>query len=678
LINVSISSVQFPKILENRSAMIVGTTCLGFVVALAIVDALILSSVTAMEIAGSLMRLVMPMAIIAAVLWRAAELGARWVFQDEGRLASWADRWLQNYWMPFIIVAVAIIVYQLPVLAAQVGILATSLGGGRALGGVLPLGSAKPFYGAAIGMLTDGTIGPLAGQRPLHSLNISTLFLLNGFSRTLVLLTQAALCGLFTGLVGLAIARKFGPAVGLAAWALCFAVAAGTLPSFMSEPSGIWMGHAALVVLIGGAALWSPRILGLGIGALMLAFSARAGAMFLIPALFVAGVILFYKDWQQIRRFLIFGSLATVVALAIPQIAHRLYDDRGGTYQANFGFILYQFAVNGKSWRQVRKDYPDKTSNMRKEELDSFIWSKAIEKINENPSTFVYTFYERLVQSSAEISSGIISATRESVTKSSQEVLTIARKNQLLLILIYFGGLAWLICYCLETWRQRAIAGAIVAGYLASLPFIWLGGSIRPQAATWMLMVLPMAGLLGRRVGGYALARSRRQAPTLWLARGLFVWALVISVTPYIHEQLFSFKRTAEYSPPMQDDEALALLVLGPHVPFVRLRDGSAGTRMIRPDITFAEFKSLFRGKRDDSWLGPYSNGEQLTLAVDNWRSTHRYLWSQPFCMPDRLWVFQATIVHNAKGAYRIRKIVPVQHNGKPFPKDAKLPFNCL
>jgi len=642
-------------------------------VAIFLIGSLILKFPGAVSAVSYLMRAVPLLLIAVGIGWRGLELALSRRIGDQ-----WVLRLLEN---PIAVVALCLLSAFLctwAVLAAQIGII-TSSGIGElvgAIGGVLPLADAKQYLGAAFEMARQGNMGSYAARRPLHSILLSLFFVLSE-GRLSILFIQAMLVGASLGYLCINLARFVGIAASIVVWGTVYLLSLDFLPTFMSESTGMWLGFLGLAITLSGFMRAAPIPLALGLGLIQLGETARPGAFLVVPAFALVG-LWFFRG--QLREALLFGLSFLVclgVSFMVPVLAFALYR-HGGMWMGNLSYILYQLSVGSSDWRQIELDFPHAYETLRGAELYDFIYNKAWEAFINSPltliKTYLYLAYSAVRDMPATLFQNFALALGFNAEQCQANAVCAPLFGNVGPAVLFFSGWVTLVAGSgwSRNWRLAVII--ITLGYIASLPISWLGLSIRPQAATLPLLCLVGAGLLARppKVGA---ALSRQSAGDVV---GMAAYAVVILaiIVPRLAAATSNL-RPPPPRPVVPTDATLKYLIFGPYTPVLRIVAGNGPT--IRPDIPISEFEQVPRVKREPNYFQPTNIGDQIMIGFDARIPLDRVYWSKTFCIPDREWIFLATVVPRwPPYSYQIDSLVPVDRKGVPIPEGAPLPYNCL
>jgi hypothetical protein len=643
-------------------------------------DSLILLSPSALKIAGESVGWISGVLICIAIAWRVAEFFSGLMPPSVGKffLSSNAQEPISPYRL-IVFCFLSAIIFQLPVLGAQVGEQWQAGYSARhgAIAGVLPFSDAKQHYTAGISMPITGKMCPLPARRPIHAANLASLFVLSGYHSFAVLAIQAALCGGILAVTCLYLSRLMGPSLALAVWVLVLRLSEEMLPCFMPATTGLWLGLIGACLIFAWIIHRKTIFVALSLGIFVIAFSARAGALFILPAIFVLGFWDLWKNKGGRPAFLRYFSavlIAFLVAGSIPYALNSVYDTRGGTYQGNASYILYNLAVGGQDWRQVQRDYPDELKKIRgNAALIEFISARTKEAFFSKPHVFFLSMGKPLHSAFVDMPKSYFYRYLKP-SPDSQPQIDIYHSGSPLYFIIFYAGAAFLFFSRALPVSFRFGLLVVLGGYVCSLPFIWLAGNaLRYQAVTWILPAILTAGVLARR-GSFAPPFSKELPAAM--AIGAYIWVIFCIVIPLVHQIIFPFKLTTSVKVELKEKERLGYILVGPHTPVLRMKQEDGLYK--RPDISIKEFRAFPRIIQAQDLFEPYDVGEQLIVALDLRKGVCRYFWSESFCIPDQPWVMQAIISpQSPPHVFRLRDIRPVDFDGRPLNSNI-LPYDCL
>lgn len=271
---------------------------------------------------------------------------------------------------------------------------------GNALAGFLPWNDAAGYYFCAEKFLLGIENTPECGRRPFYAAFLANLLWLTSNGLQPALLLQALIVGAAIVLLTREIARTLNTFATLAAYAVLYLFTTQYAASLtMTENAGLLLGVLGMALLWRTAATpkWRPLLLGI---ALMAAGqNARAGAMFVLPALI--GWIFFHVPGSIQQRLTLssLGVAAIVAAMALTLAPTFIVDGAFNVTQSNFSYSFYGLAVGGKGWTQVMTDHPEIFTQGGGEGAEAKqIYEAAFESILNKPHLFVVGYLKGLLE----------------------------------------------------------------------------------------------------------------------------------------------------------------------------------------------------------------------------------------------------------------------------------------
>lgn len=254
-------------------------------------------------------------------------------------------------WLGF--AALAAVFGLVPVLKATTGLSSDVL-----VAGLLPALDAQSYYVAGLDFLRTGHLTEWATRRPLTAVQLAGLLTLTDQDFRLTQLLLVAGCSAAALLVVTVLYRAWGWVAACLGAVSLFAFIYETLGTTMSESLGFTAGGAAFVLLWEGARKARPSMVLGGMAMLSIGLTARAGALFVLPALAVWAGWRFAKgrrfQWGWAAAALAAGSAGFVVSQALIKTVGA----PGQMAFSNFASTLYGLVVGGEPWTRVFLDAP--------------------------------------------------------------------------------------------------------------------------------------------------------------------------------------------------------------------------------------------------------------------------------------------------------------------------------
>lgn len=263
-----------------------------------------------------------------------------------------------------------------------------------------PISDASGYHGCATALAAKGTMAGFDNdwcvRRVLYVGFLATLLPLSAWSSQIALIAQGVIAALAIGLLAVqarAIAGTLAAVVTVLllagfAWEFVFGL-------FMTEALGFPLALMALALLLAGGADRRWRLAGAVL--LSAALTARAGAMFLLPALLLW---LVWRDWQQPWRRRVVAAALGALAVAAGPLLHFLIvralgidaSNAGGNYAAS----LYALSIGSRDWADAYRDFKPLFAQGEKAAFEQ-IYRIAFDNIAARPEVFVATLWQAML-----------------------------------------------------------------------------------------------------------------------------------------------------------------------------------------------------------------------------------------------------------------------------------------
>lgn len=400
--------------------------------------------------------------------------------------------------------------------------------------GHVPWSDAAGYLISAHNLIFDGELCSGCYRRPISGAFLAAKLAATGFNFNNAMLLQGVIFGLACFFCAASVARSSGVAAGIATFAIVFSYGAYFLPTNMSETLGLTMGAVAFAALWTGVNDNRFYIYTLGLWLFCLSQIVRPGAVLIIPALIIVGMLQF-SDKRALFKLLVMVLLAILPGLFLDKLILFFYGDPSArSTVGNFSYILYGISVGNKGWHQVFVDYPA-INNMSFAVAESFIYGKAIQNITAHPLMLMHGLGEIFEQ-----------ATVNFLPDFKDHVIGGIGKQPLYLMLILpvyvrLSGCDNLNregCALAPKSSNKFFFVAVFVGFLLSLAFIYRDGGIRSIATGVPFVATVIAiGLFPRAIYNFGVLENRsgnsesRQTYHVWgsgILGGLIVLSALI------------------------------------------------------------------------------------------------------------------------------------------------------
>jgi hypothetical protein len=224
------------------------------------------------------------------------------------------------------------------------------------IGGLLPYKDAKNYYFGALQMLNGLPVraGIQAVRRPLFSGLMASLLWLTAGNLKVVIALLGQMAGISLYCSARVVRNSLGPwAAGLFACLMYFYIQP-RVGYAVSEIGGFVLGCWGFSIIWTSASRRSLTGLALGIGTLMAAVSARAGAFFVFPAMVVwAGWVFRGAGRFSIKTAGVFAVIIVLAYLLVNQAFSALLDVRLSDQWGSFAYAMYGQVHGGSGWHSA-------------------------------------------------------------------------------------------------------------------------------------------------------------------------------------------------------------------------------------------------------------------------------------------------------------------------------------
>ena len=260
------------------------------------------------------------------------------------------------------------------------------------IAGLIPFSDANGYFAATHDQAKDGSWNVISLRRPLAAAFRSTMMFAAGFAFANAILLQVGLLACAAFVAARAIGQWRGVYAGLVFFALSYVTVRLFLPTFLTEPLGLFWAMVAIPFLIASLRDGSLKNGLLGFAMVAVALSMRPGAMFVIAAL---GLWLVWRFGENARqRFLTAAYTAGLFVLVVgaSQLASKAYGQDSTVTGSNFSYTLCGLSI-GTAWSGCLDRYEEVKNLTSEKQLTDFLYEKAVENIAAQPEVIVSRLY---------------------------------------------------------------------------------------------------------------------------------------------------------------------------------------------------------------------------------------------------------------------------------------------
>lgn len=254
---------------------------------------------------------------------------------------------------------------------------------GYLIAGLFPFSDAGAYYQEAARLAEGRDFSSWGSRRPLAGFFLSGWFGLSGENLRLALFLMNACAAACLALVVTELRRHLGTvAAALFAW-IMFLFYRRFCGVFSSEIGGITWGLLSLWLFL--RAMHTRQLVSalLGLIALSFASNIRAGALLVLPLLFLWLIWEFRGGRRRLLHLVLGGGLALTAGFTASGIATSAVGAKDGVLFANYAQVLYGVVFDG-DWTKAYADHPV-IDSMSERERTAYLYDLIWTKIKKNP-----------------------------------------------------------------------------------------------------------------------------------------------------------------------------------------------------------------------------------------------------------------------------------------------------
>lgn len=453
-----------------------------------------------------------------------------------------------------------------------------------ALFGLIPWSDAQAYYEGGIYLADTGKLNSWNQRRPLNVTILSFRLALSRFSPHGATLLQVLLLAVTSYLA----IRVYGSYLGV--WAaggmLAFLLAYGRLfqATTLSETLGISFGNLSASLLYSGMQLPNVWLAAAGVFGLALGMGARAGALFMLPCVWLWVCVYFRGSRKAWLKTVGVATLSLALGVGWTFFLNSVYGTHENSAGANFAYTLCGLST-GMSWSEAEIHYAAELAQFSTEkEKANYLYRQAWHHIQERPEVFLQELWK------GEL------LFWQHVRRYVHELL-LAKTG---LLEIVSGGIECIVLLGLAAYFTRATHKkewgfwvACASGFFLSIPLIFSDGGWRVIATSWpFIAAFIVSGLASPFCRSICQRKELRATHTLALLL-LFILAGSAFVGPWIAHKTFS---RPQLEPLFQTTDSRTLVIPGQRqFPAIAVVDEGASSIAGVPTISIREYKqSLF------------------------------------------------------------------------------------
>lgn len=262
-----------------------------------------------------------------------------------------------------------------------------------------PVSDALGYHGCATSIATTGHLDESFGanwcaRRLLYPTMLASLLSATAFSSQLALILEGSLVGLAIAVFCLQVRPLVGTLGVLLTAILLFAfVSEFTIGYFVTEVAGFSLGLFGITLLIFFSETKRAPCLFAGAAILSVGLTARAGAMFVLPAIVIWSLLLARTSRRQSLAFLT-ASITGIMVGPLLQFALAIFFGTDPSHSgASFSTTLYGLSTGSRDWTEAYRHFD---ADFKLDEKIAFqhIYTAAFHNILETPGVFATSLLE--------------------------------------------------------------------------------------------------------------------------------------------------------------------------------------------------------------------------------------------------------------------------------------------
>ena len=213
------------------------------------------------------------------------------------------------------------------------------------IAGLIPFSDANGYFAATHDQAKDGSWNVISLRRPLAAAFRSTMMYAAGFAYANAILLQVTLLACAAFVAARAVGLWRGVYAGLVFFSLSYVTVRLFLPTFLTEPLGLFWALLAIPFLVASLRDGSLKNGLLGFAMIVVGLSMRPGAMFVIAAL---GLWLVWRFGENARQRLLAAAYAAAIFALVAgasQLVNRAYGGDSTVTGSNFSYTLCGLSI---------------------------------------------------------------------------------------------------------------------------------------------------------------------------------------------------------------------------------------------------------------------------------------------------------------------------------------------
>jgi hypothetical protein len=341
--------------------------------------------------------------------------------------------------------------------------------------GFVPWADAESYVPGGWQMLVDGTLSDWHQRRPINASTMELRLLLSGFNLHILVLLNSVMVAAAATYATLEVEKHMGMLAAAALVVAVFGYVQPYMPSTLSEVLGITLGLVAFATLMRSCRLASVWLYAIGLGLLSFALNARAGTYFVLPAIWLWGVIYLGKTLRQRLTVGALGALGLISGFVYSLLLIKVFGSGEPlSYNANFADTFYGLARGGIGYYSAQNEHPELNIGVDAAQRAAALYKYSFQEIAKYPLRFVRGLLGEIGDALPFLFGGPHLRMIDGYSPATVFVEPFK--------LVNLVGLLATLRFAFD--RRNALILLVLAGFFSSIPFIWHDGGVRVLVAT--------------------------------------------------------------------------------------------------------------------------------------------------------------------------------------------------
>ncbi|MEO1610326.1 MAG: hypothetical protein AAFR90_13530 [Pseudomonadota bacterium] len=262
--------------------------------------------------------------------------------------------------------------------------------------GAIPFLDAERYFADASDSARSGIWSDFSARRPIAAAFRSSVAFLGDFNYFSMTIIQCIMLAVAIFLASASIARWRGIWASIAFAAIMMLAIRGYPSTILTEPLGFFWALIAIPLFAEALRKQSLLFALAALGVMTISLFTRMGAMFAIPAVALWVIWQFGSSLQQRIKASILVAMVLISVVGLNTVLSKLYTSGEFLTGSNFSHTLCGLSI-GTTWDGCPKLYSEEIKEIKSvnsQGMTSFLYSKALENIKNDPGIFVSRLLE--------------------------------------------------------------------------------------------------------------------------------------------------------------------------------------------------------------------------------------------------------------------------------------------